>query len=155
MSDEIRVSSNNFRYATPQKRFLALLIDMLIVNLLVLLIVPGAAGIFALLNLSAILDWSLENYLITFPGIFFIIFPAVYLVLLWGWLSRTIGMIVMKTKVADAAGKNIGWVTALFRVLAYALSGLILCLGFLPILFDKKRQGLHDKITKTFVIMKK
>jgi hypothetical protein len=35
---------------------------------------------------------------------------------------------------------SIGWVKAGIRVLGYVISGLLLMLGFLPILFDKKKQ---------------
>ena len=38
------------------------------------------------------------------------------------------------------------------RYLAYLVSMLPLCFGFLWIAWDKKKQGWHDKIAKTYVI---
>lgn len=148
---EIRVSSNNFQYASVWKRLGALIIDMLIVNLLALAFVPGAMAIFTMMgNLE-----SFRQFILGPVGMWFLILPVVYMLLLWGVLSRSVGMIVMKTRIATENGASIGWLKALIRVLGYIISGLILMLGFLPILFDKKKRGLHDRLAGTVVILKR
>lgn len=153
MTEGIRIKTNNFEYAGWPKRLGALVIDMALVNLLMLIIFPGTIRLFYLI---AGQNWTqLPQYFTTFEGIIFWILPMLYMILMQGLLSRTVGMIIMKTKVADANGKNISWLNAIFRTFAYMLSGLILFLGFLPILFTPKRQGLHDRLTKTFVILKR
>jgi uncharacterized RDD family membrane protein YckC len=38
------------------------------------------------------------------------------------------------------------------RAVCYYLSALLLFMGFVWIIFDKNRQGLHDKIAGTVVI---
>jgi uncharacterized RDD family membrane protein YckC len=131
----------------------ALVIDMTIVKLLVLVFVPGSFQIFTILGGQ---DWAeLKGFLTNWNGgIWFWIAPLIYMVILQGWLSRTIGMFVLKLRVATVDGRKIGWLKAVFRTFGYVLSFLILGLGFAPILFDKKRQGLHDRLTKTFVVMK-
>jgi len=153
MAGEIRVSTHNFRYAPWYKRLGALVIDMAIVKLLVLLIVPGAFKIFTILSGQ---HWSeLKGFFTSWDsGIWFWIAPLIYMVILQGWLSRTIGMFVVKLRVATADGRKIGWLKAVFRTFGYVLSFLVLGLGFVPILFDKKRQGLHDRLTRTFIVMK-
>ncbi|MCC6643376.1 RDD family protein [Candidatus Peregrinibacteria bacterium] len=153
MTAEIRVSTNNFQYAKWYKRVGALVVDMLIVNLILLLILPGSVRLFYLLSAGNFAE--LPGYFMTLDGIMFWVFPMLYLIVMQGLISRTFGMMLMKTKVADANGKSISWFVAIFRTFAYMLSGIILGLGFLPILFTPKKQGLHDKLTKTFVIMKK
>lgn len=153
MTDGIRIKTNNFEYAGWPKRLGALVIDMALVNALMLIVFPGTIKLFYLL---AAQNWfQLPQYFTTFDGIIFWILPMIYMILMQGMFSRTAGMMVMRTKVADANGKNITWLNAIFRTFAYMLSGLILFLGFLPILFTSKKQGLHDRLTKTFVILKR
>jgi uncharacterized RDD family membrane protein YckC len=148
---EIRISTNNFQYASVLKRLGALAIDMLIVNLLVLAFVPGAMAI-----LNALGDVQvLGQFLLGPVGMWFLIMPVLYMFLLWGLLSKSIGMIVMKTRIATESGAKIGWLKAAIRVFGYIISGLLLMLGFLPILFDKKRRGLHDRLAGTVVILKR
>lgn len=148
---EIRVSNNNFQYASVWKRLGALVIDMLIVNLLALAFVPGAMVVF---NMMGNLD-TFREFILGPVGMWFLILPVVYMFLLWGLLSRSVGMFVMKTRIATESGASIGWVKALIRVIGYIISGLLLMLGFLPILFDKKKRGLHDRLAGSVVILKR
>ncbi len=153
MSEGIRISTNNFRYAAWYLRLAALLIDKLIVFLLVLLLVPGSFKV-----VSLIMGYNLIDafyFMGSFDGMWFVLFPVVYFILMWGYFSRTLGMMVLKTRIADYNGKKIGWIKAILRVFGFYLSLILLGLGFLPILFDKKKQGLHDKLTKTMVILKR
>jgi uncharacterized RDD family membrane protein YckC len=148
---EIRVSTNNFQYAPAVKRLGALVIDMLIVNLLVLAFVPGAM---AIMNVLGSIE-AFQQFILGPVGMWFLIMPVVYMFLLWGLFSKSVGMMVMKTRISTESGSKIGWVKAGIRVIGYIISGLLLMLGFLPILFDKKKQGLHDKLAKTVVILKR
>jgi uncharacterized RDD family membrane protein YckC len=153
MTEGIRISTNNFKYAAWYLRLAALLIDKAIICLLVLLLVPGSFKIVTLLMGFHLMDAL--NFLGTIDGIWFIMVPVVYFILTWGFFSRTAGMMLLKTRIADYNGQKIGWMKAVLRVFAFYLSLILLGLGFLPILFDKKRQGLHDKLTKTMVVMKR
>ena len=59
----------------------------------------------------------------------------------------------MECKVVDAATrKPISWRQAGLRFFAYLASILSLCVGFLWIIWDKHKQGFHDKIAGTVVI---
>jgi len=42
---------------------------------------------------------------------------------------------------------------AILRYLAYIVSTLPLCLGFLWIAWDHRKQGFHDKIAKSVVVI--
>ena len=148
---EIRVSTNNFQYAPAVKRLGALVIDMLLVNLLVLAFVPGAM---AIMNVLGSIE-AFQQFILGPVGMWFLIMPVIYMFLLWGLFSKSVGMMVMKTRIATESGAKIGWVKAGIRVIGYIISGLLLMLGFLPILSDKKKQGLHDKLAKTVVILKR
>lgn len=78
---------------------------------------------------------------------------ALYAVLLWvNWNGQTLGKKLMKIKVVREDGQKLDYATAVVRYLGYILSALALCLGYLWVLWDEKKQGWHDKIAKTLVV---
>ena len=84
------------------------------------------------------------------------VFPAVAVVLFWIARQASPGKMAISAKIVDAktggapsAGQFIG------RYLAYYLSGIPLCLGFLWVVFDDRKQGWHDKLAGTVVVRKK
>lgn len=80
--------------------------------------------------------------------------PAVVLIIGWGRFGRTPGKLLLDLRVINArTGEPPGYGRALLRYIGYFLSALPLGLGFLWIVFDRQRQGLHDKIAGTRVVM--
>ena len=80
---------------------------------------------------------------------------GVVFVLFWMFRSATPGKMLVSAVIVDAktlskpsTGQLIG------RYLAYYASTLPLCLGFLWVAFDKRKQGWHDKIAGTLVVKK-
>lgn len=69
--------------------------------------------------------------------------------------QATPGKIAMKLKVTDRDGKRLSFITASIRHFAKFVSALLLFLGFVMIAFDAKKQGLHDKIAGTLVVVAK
>lgn len=63
----------------------------------------------------------------------------------------TLGKRAVRIKVIDHEGNRLTFQKSLLRNLTKILSYLLF-LGFIWILFDKKKQGWHDKINKTFVV---
>jgi uncharacterized RDD family membrane protein YckC len=49
-------------------------------------------------------------------------------------------------------GSPLGLVASLLRFVGYLVSTLVLMLGFLWIIWDKDKQGWHDKIAGTLVV---
>ena len=81
----------------------------------------------------------------------FLIGPL-YAILLWvNWNGQTLGKKVMKIKVVRKDGKVLDYKVAVFRYLGYIVSSLFFCLGFFWVIWDKEKQGWHDKIAGTFV----
>jgi hypothetical protein len=76
---------------------------------------------------------------------------AQYYVAAWKQTGQTLGHVVVGGRVVGEDGKPITWGRALLRYLGFILSALVLSIGFLWIAFDKKRQGWHDKIARTYV----
>ncbi|MBI3485879.1 RDD family protein [Candidatus Daviesbacteria bacterium] len=75
----------------------------------------------------------------------------------WVWYQnyagQTFGKRVMHLKVVDQRGKTPSMGTLFIReIIGKWVSALILGIGYLMIIWDKKKQGLHDKIASTYVI---
>lgn len=92
---------------------------------------------------------------------------AVYYVIaiVGGWLyfalqesgsaQATLGKKALGIKVVDENGGQLSFGAASGRHFAKFLSGLILYIGYLMVLWDSRKQGLHDKIAGTLVIENK
>ena len=66
--------------------------------------------------------------------------------------QATFGKMTMDIKVVDASGKRMTFSKSLARNLCKILSKIPLWLGFIWILFDKRKQSWHDKLSKTYVV---
>src|ERR1043165_7004065 len=66
--------------------------------------------------------------------------------------EATIGKIVMGIRVQDANGQRLDIGKTLLRNASKLLSQLLLGIGYIMIIFDDRKQGLHDKIADTFVV---
>jgi uncharacterized RDD family membrane protein YckC len=71
-----------------------------------------------------------------------------YYILFWAIKGTTPGKAVFNLKIVDAGGNMPGLGRAVLRFIGY----FVLFIGFIWILIDGKRQGLHDKIAGTYVI---
>ncbi len=68
--------------------------------------------------------------------------------------QATFGKMVMKIKVTDEEGNRVTFARATGRHFAKILSALIIMIGYLMVLWTKKKQGLHDILAKTLVVRK-
>jgi uncharacterized RDD family membrane protein YckC len=67
--------------------------------------------------------------------------------------GMTPGKKLLGMRVIKEDGTSAGFFTMLIREwIGKAISGLILSLGFLWILFDRDKQGWHDKLMSTYVV---
>jgi uncharacterized RDD family membrane protein YckC len=66
--------------------------------------------------------------------------------------GRTPGKILLGLRVIQASGDPMTPGIAFLRWVGYLISGAVLCLGFLWVAFDGRKQGWHDKIAATLVI---
>lgn len=83
------------------------------------------------------------------------VFPAVAVILFWVYKQATPGKMAVSAKIIDAktggaasTGQLIG------RYFAYFVSAIPLCLGFIWVVFDRRKQGWHDKLAGTLVVRK-
>ncbi len=68
-------------------------------------------------------------------------------------MGQTPGMRLLEIKLVRADGVTpVGFSRGFLRWAGMEISGIVLFLGYLWILVDKKKQGWHDKIARTYVV---
>lgn len=80
------------------------------------------------------------------------VLQLVYFVFFWAAFGQTLGMALLGLQVVRPDGSRPGVLRALARYLGYWLCFITLGLGFIWIIFDRRRQGWHDKLSGTFVV---
>ena len=99
--------------------------------------------------------WQNNHGILGFWDVFLgYIVPFVATIWLWTTLGATPGKLVAKLKIVDAeTGSKLSIGQAFIRYIAYIPAMLVFFLGFIWVAFDKKKQGWHDKIAGTVVII--
>jgi uncharacterized RDD family membrane protein YckC len=92
-----------------------------------------------------------ENESLISSIIYFVVWFG-YFVFMVGKYGATIGKMVMKIKIVKENGKKVNYTDSFVRELTSYLSFIVLCLGYLWVIWDKRKQGWHDKIAKTVVV---
>lgn len=85
-------------------------------------------------------------------GLVFLIWLFIYYAYPWSMSGKTPGMALLGIRVVRADGGAATARNAVLRTLALPLSFLTLGIGFLPIIFGRHRQALHDRIADTAVV---
>lgn len=81
------------------------------------------------------------------------IFPAVAVIAFWLYKSATPGKMLTSMKIVDAkTGNPPGLGQCIIRYIGYFVAMIPFFIGILWILFDKRKQGWHDKIAGTLVV---
>lgn len=84
---------------------------------------------------------------------FYIVVNIIYFTYFHGATGRTPGKMILGLQVVTEEGNPISFGTAFLRAVGYFISN-ILYLGFIWAAFDRRKQGWHDKIAGTVVIIK-
>ncbi|HAS04238.1 MAG TPA: RDD family protein [Dehalococcoidia bacterium] len=138
------------------RRFAAFAIDAVVLSVVSSIFVPfHHLGYIRLWNpdiLGGISDWFILPQIILFNLITLIIVIG-YFVIFWAWRGQTPGKIVMNIRVIRPDSSDITFPVAFLRYLGYIISAVPLFFGFIWIAFDKQKQGFHDKIAGTFVVI--
>jgi len=76
-----------------------------------------------------------------------------YAVFFTGYCGQTPGKMALRIKVIRTDGSQPSYGRAALReVLGKFVSSILLGIGYLMVIFDSQKQGLHDKIADTYVI---
>lgn len=87
-------------------------------------------------------------------GVAFVLWVLGYFVTFWTTTGQTPGCRVMGVRVLDdrTGRAPLRMRQALVRIVGCIVSTLMLCAGFLLILVDDRRRGLHDRMARTVVV---
>jgi uncharacterized RDD family membrane protein YckC len=102
--------------------------------------------------LGAVFAMTGSDTLVMLGSLLTFIISIGYFVYFWTSSGQTIGHSIMKIKVVSTDGSTLTMGKAFMRYIGYIISGLVVGLGFLWVLFDADKQGWHDKIAGTYVI---
>ena len=151
-----------YRFAGFWRRFVAYMIDGFIISVIFtfFMIIATVAFIAGALSndgsrlMTNMLDPAWVGALLAPIWVFSIILNIAYFTYFHGSTGRTPGKSVMGLQVISAQGTPVSYGTAFLRSVGYLVSSLVFCLGFIWIGFDKRKQGWHDKIAGTVVIIR-
>jgi uncharacterized RDD family membrane protein YckC len=92
-------------------------------------------------------------YFFVLDIVIYIILSIIYYPICWlKFDGATIGKKLAAIKIVKTEGTPLTLGTVIARMIGYLISGLVFGLGYLWILWDKQRQGWHDKLAKTYVV---
>jgi uncharacterized RDD family membrane protein YckC len=129
-------------------RGLAFAVDAAVINGVAIV---TAAIVALVLSVLSIPDW-VEDTLIAFGGLAFLTWSVAYFATFWSTTGQTPGNRLMRIRVCDADGNLLSVGRSIFRLVCLTLAALPLLAGFLPILFDDRRRGVHDMLARTVVV---
>ncbi|MDQ5987869.1 MAG: hypothetical protein CSYNP_03616 [Syntrophus sp. SKADARSKE-3] len=151
----------DYHYGGFWRRFIAILIDQIILSAVY-------GQLFFLGAMAGLSGFSLSTYQLSSDAILkatgglVILYHAfccftnmTYFTWFHGAGGRTPGKMAMGLMVIQASGQEMTLGVAFLRWAGYIVSFLFFCLGYIWVAFDPKKQGWHDKIAGTVVIVKK
>ena len=140
----------NLRYAGAPKRMAAKIIDLVFMFAWASLVEGLSRKLFP----DSFADTSSINsvYLVTLFTCFLLgVFYTTWFV---GRFGATPGKMVMNLKIVTPMGGRVSYGQAFGRYWAeFGIEALLLMVGYLPILFDQQRRGLHDRLCGTRVVV--
>lgn len=150
-----------YKYAGFWRRLIAFTIDSTIVVFIFtfLFFVGTLAFFFGAMSshgeklLAELSNPAQVSPLIVLLWIFYILINIAYFTYFHGTTGRTPGKMILGLQVVSEDGAPISFGTAFLRSVGYLVSN-ILYLGFIWVAFDKRKQGWHDKIAGTVVILR-
>jgi uncharacterized RDD family membrane protein YckC len=152
---------NEFILATINKRFVAFLIDwivLIIIYFCILILFDLFNMNISKINVHGIFDVEIEmnntpSYIITFLKFLFGLLPVLYFAIsFYFWNGKTIGKYFLRIKVLSLYHEHLGLWHCIERSLGYFASALEFGFGYIQAFWNPNRMTLHDKIGETIVI---
>lgn len=152
----------SMQYAGFWKRFLAYIIDAILLSIVYFVVLVPVIGLFGLGAMTHAEDPSAaEGVIMAAVGAYFLV---VVLIMIAGWLyfalmessskQATLGKLALSIKVTDVNGNRISFAKATGRYFGKIVSGMILYIGFFMAGFTEKKQALHDIMAGCLVVNK-
>lgn len=138
------------RYAGLVTRTVAFVIDAAIINGVAFLLVAATSLILSVFG-SSLED--LPDWLVVAVGAGgWLVLAGAYFVGSWVLTGQTVGMRVMGIQVTRRDGGHVSIWRGLRRLVAAVIAAIPLFAGYLLILVDDRRRGLHDRLAGTVVV---
>ena len=135
-------------------RLISYIIDWIIVAM-VALILFWIFGLFSFVTAEPVVSKNPFTSSHVIGGALAVLWWMVYYVYFWASSGQTLGKMILGIEVISATdGGRIGVANAIVRLFGYLVSFMILGLGFLWIIWDRNKQGWHDKFARTYVVKK-
>ena len=141
------------KYAGFWRRFGAFILDTIILSL-VTLVVGWSILLFAGFTIDQEYLGESDISAFDFVNIIGFFIGSLYFVILEGSsMQATFGKRAFDLKVTNLSGGRITVGKAIGRYISKIVSGMTLFIGFLMVVWTDKKQGLHDMMTETLVIV--
>lgn len=134
-------------YAGFATRAVALIIDMAIITVTLTIIGVIVTLLTPLVQFSPLTVLLLQILQLVMTALML----SGYFIVMWMLSGQTVGQALMGVRVVRTDGSYVTLWVALRRFVGFVLSA-ILFIGFIWVLWDDRRQGLHDKLGGTFVV---
>ena len=135
-------------YAGFASRFAAFAVDVVVLTAIFLLVL-GAINFVASIATGKTVNLNRNDIWVV---VGYAVWAFIYFAYFWGLNGKTAGGALFGLQVLREDGGDVSGRRAIGRTLAFPLSFLILCLGFLGILLGDRRRALHDVIAGTVVV---
>jgi uncharacterized RDD family membrane protein YckC len=129
-------------------RAIAFAVDAAIIDLIALVVGVGLGLAVSTLTISD----NLRVVLVAVGGAAFVVWTVGYFAVFWSTTGQTPGNRLMRLRVCREDGAVLSPRRALLRFAALLLAALPLLAGFLTVLVDDRRRGLHDMLAGTVVV---
>jgi uncharacterized RDD family membrane protein YckC len=135
-------------YAGFASRFAAFVVDLVVLTGIFVLVL-AAVNFMASVLAGKSIHFNRGNIWVI---IAYAVWAFIYFAHFWGLNGKTPGGALFGLQILTNGGGDVSGRRAIGRTLAFPLSFLVLCLGFLGILLGDRRRALHDVIAGTVVI---
>ncbi len=139
------------KYAGNGARFIAWIVDGLILSVLIWVVVIVVGILIAAIAATGSDTAAALGIVAAIAAVFVV--SLAYLPWFWSHGGQTPGMKILRLRLVRAVdGGPVGGGQAVLRLIGYYISAFVFYIGFLWILIDSRRQGWHDKIAGTVMI---
>jgi uncharacterized RDD family membrane protein YckC len=146
--DRTASAANAVHYEGLITRAIAFAVDATAINV-VAIVVGAAVGV----SLSVLkVPSDVETALYALGGVSYLLWSLGYFVTFWSTTGQTPGNRLLGVRVVREDGTLLRPARALLRLAALVLAAVPLFAGFVPVLFDDRRRGVHDMIAGTVVV---
>ena len=142
------VTAPSERYVGLVTRALAFALDAAIINAGAILTASVVALAFSVLSIPD----SVRTAGAAVGGVLYVLWSVGYFVMFWATTGQTPGNRALRIRVVPSGESALRPRRGLLRFIGLTLAALPLFAGFLLVLVDDRRRGLHDVLARTAVI---